>query len=357
MVSRRQGNENMRIPSLPSEQDSGEHGIYYHITFHDLQASNHLTMFPSPPGLIKEEVETAFTKGADSYLLLNSGNIRPHLYTLDLICEFWNTGYVQVKDHIESFIERLYSSNTKDITNLYTSYFETTIQYGTHSDDRAGEEFYHHNARRIIGHWLQGKSNESEPKLFWATGEIPFLEQVQWFKEKCKSALNGWEELFEKCANLLLKLNKDDQIRFYDQFILQVELHLSGCKGFIKLCNAYEAYVQERKPLAFVYLSQAMDAYKIGSKAFQRAEHGKWKNFYRADWLTNIECTVNSLDTARRFVRMHGDSPHFFLWYKEYIMPETEKHIYLENTHRKPLSDDELAGLLAEKFLDKVDEK
>jgi hypothetical protein len=27
-------------------------------------------------------------------------------------------------------------------------------------------------------------------------------------------------------------------------------------------------------------------------------------------------------------------------------MPEGEKKIYLENTHRRPVSDDELAGLL-----------
>jgi hypothetical protein len=31
-------------------------------------------------------------------------------------------------------------------------------------------------------------------------------------------------------------------------------------------------------------------------------------------------------------------------------MPETEKYIYLENTHRNPLSDDELAYRLADKF-------
>ncbi len=353
MVSRRQGNENMRIPALPTEQDTGEHGIYYHVTFHDLQASNHLTMFPSPPILIKEEVENAFSKGAHSYLLLNSGNIRPHLYTLDLISELWNTGYVDIEEHIHTFVKRLYSSNSKEIINLYKSYFERTIPYGVHLDDRAGEEFYHHNARRIIGQWLQGKSNESEPKLFWATGDLPFLEQVQWFKEKCEAALVGWEELLKECLELVPQLTKEDQTRFYDQFILQVELHLSGCKGFEKLCRAYEAYHQSQYPLAFVYLSQVIDEYKIGQQAFQRAEHGKWKNFYRADWLTNIESTIYSLDTARKFVRMHGDSPHFFLWYKEYLMPETEKHIYLENTHRNPLSDDELAIQLAEIFLDK----
>jgi hypothetical protein len=59
--------------------------------------------------------------------------------------------------------------------------------------------------------------------------------------------------------------------------------------------------------------------------------------------LTNITCTLHNVDTLRRYLRMQRDSPDFFLWYKEYLMPETEKHIYLENTHRNPLSDDELA--------------
>lgn len=82
----------------------------------------------------------------------------------------------------------------------------------------------------------------------------------------------------------------------------------------------------------------------------KEAEHGKWKNFYRADWLTNLNMTIYSLDVLRKFIRIHGDSPHFFLWYKEHLMPETEKHIYLENTHWNPLSDEELAKRLEKKF-------
>ena len=357
MVSRRQGNENYRIPALPTPDDSGEHGIYYHITFHDLQASNHLTMFPCPPDLIKEEVEKAFEASALSYLLLNSGNIRQHLYPLDMVRELWSNGKVELEEHLQAFISRLFTSKTKDISQLYKSYFENTISYGPHADDKAGEEFYHHPARRIIGHWLQGKINTHEPKLFWATGEVPFSEQVCWFKEKCETAVHGWKQLLEQCYELSSQLLEQDRIRFYDQFMIHVELHVSGCQGFIALCNAYLSYSKEEYPLAFVQLYGSISAYKDGLLALKRAEHGKWENFYRADWLTNIESTIYSLEAAGKFVRMHGDSPEFFLWYKEYLMPETEKHIYLENTHRNPLSDDELAKRLAEKFFDKEDQK
>jgi hypothetical protein len=308
-------------------------------------------MFPSPPELIKEELEKAFDVGALSYLLLNSGNIRMHLYPLDIVSELWNHGTINIEKHLQTYSERLYSTQNKEIAKLYKKYFENTIFYGPNSDDKAGDEFYHHPARKIIGHWLQGKTNIPMERLYWATGEISFTDQVNWFLEKCEIGLVHWEEFLNQCRNLTMKLPKEDRQLFSDQLILQAELHAFGCKGFISLCNAYLSFTQNDNPLAFVYASKSIDHYKDCKRALKRAEHGKWENFYRGDWLTNIDSTIYSLEALRKFLRMQGDSPDFFLWYKEYLMPETEKYIYLENTHRNPLSDDELARRLAVKFL------
>ncbi|WHY02456.1 glycosyl hydrolase 115 family protein [Neobacillus sp. DY30] len=357
MVSRRQGNENYRIPSLPSAEDSGEHGIYYHITFHDLQASNHLTMFPSQPELLKEELEKAFEAGAVSYLLLNSGNIRMHLYPLDIVSQLWNNGTMDIEEHLMTFVKRLYKTNTKEIAQLYRSYFAKSIPYGPNPDDKAGDEFYHHPARKILGYWLQGKTNVPLEKLYWATGEISFTDQVKWFMEKCQHGLTGWEAFLQQCRSLSLQLPEEDRQRFADQLLLQGELHASGCKGFISLCDAYISFTKNDYPVAFVHASRSIDYYKESKQALKRAEHGKWKHFYRGDWLTNIDSTIYALEALRKFLRMQGDCPDFFLWYKEYLMPETEKYIYLENTHRNPLSDDELAKRLAEKFFIIKEEK
>lgn len=84
----------------------------------------------------------------------------------------------------------------------------------------------------------------------------------------------------------------------------------------------------------------------MGKEALSLAGTGRWEHFYRADWLTNLDNTISHADTVRRFLRLQGDSPDMFLWSKQYLMPETEKYIYLENTHRKPLPDDELARCL-----------
>jgi hypothetical protein len=350
MVSRRHNNQNLRVVSLPTADDRGKDGLYYHVTFHDLQASNHLTMYPGSAIFLKQEIEMAFAAGADDYLLINCGNIRPHVYSLDILRELWNAGSIDVSKHLSEFVSGYYANYQEELGELYSSYSEASIQYGPHTDDLAGDEYYHHPARQIIGHWLQGKGDQPDTRLFWAVGDVPFIEQVKNFEELLAQGIKKWGAWLQRCDEVLVKLGTDDLRRATDQLRFHGALHLSGCEGFYWLCRSYREYKEHRYPQAFVFASESMWSYHKGLDILRDAEHGKWDRFYRADWLTNIESTFNNVDTVRRFLRMHGDSPDFFLWYKEYLMPETEKHIYLENTHRNPLSDDELALLLKQYF-------
>ncbi|MFC0211536.1 glycosyl hydrolase 115 family protein [Paenibacillus chartarius] len=351
MVSRRHGNLNLRVPALPAERDGGKHGVYYHVTFHDLQASNHLTMFPGPAAFLKQEIESAFAARADEYLLVNCGNIRPHVYQLDIIRELWSAGHIDADQHLSEFVSGYYGAHHAELEELYRSYSEAAIPYGPNADDLAGDEYYHHPARKIIGHWLQGKGDQPLERLFWAVGDVPFQEQVKGFEERLGQGMRKWEAWLQRCDEVVAaKLGTDDARRAADHLRFHGALHLSGCEGFYWLCRAYGEYREERYPQAFVFASESLWCYRKGLDVLRDAEHGKWDRFYRADWLTNIESTVYNVDTLRRFLRMHGDSPDFFLWYKEYLMPETEKYIYLENTHRNPLSDDELAIRLKRHF-------
>src|SRR5699024_8267680 len=238
-----------------------------------------------------------------------------HLYPIDVVNQLWNKGRIDLNHHLKDFVNRLYSSHHQEIEQLYQDYFTCTILYGIHEDDRAGDEFYHHPARRIIGHWLQGNDSKKCEKLLWATPTANnFLDQVKTFKQLFEDHLEGWSKLRKKSSRLLNKLADDDQIRFFDQFVVQVELHYSGCKGFISLCESYLYSLESDYPLAFVSASQAIWDYKLGLKAMRKSEHGEWADFYQADWLTNVTQTVESLETLRKYLRMQGDSPNFFAW-------------------------------------------
>jgi hypothetical protein len=338
MVTRRRGTHNPRVPSLPRED--GAHGLYYHITFHDLQASSHLTLLANPPEFVNDELDTAFKAGADDYLLLNSGNIRPHIYMLDLVSRIWQSGKVDIEAFKSDFSERYFKNY--DAIKCYDDYFNACIKYGENYDDRAGDEIYYHTARRICVDWTRG--NEIADGLIFATGRMPFDEQVEFFGNKCVEAIDKFEALVKKCEDVSSTL--EDSTFFDDNIAFQAKLHLSGANGLKLLCDARKQFVKADYPHCFVTLSNAMNAFNDGAALLENAEHGKWKNFYSCDWLTNVRVTVYAVDSLRRYVRMLSDGPDFFAWYKNYCMPETERQIYLENTQRRTLSDDELAQQL-----------
>ena len=350
MVSRRQDNEDYRIPSLPTSNDESPNGLYYHITFHDLQAANHLTMLPLPANFVKEELEKAFEVNADRYLLLNSGNIRMHIYMLGVVSKLWQDGTIDIANYDKQFFSTYFPSAPIQVAECFNEYYSNTIQYGEYEDCKAGDEFYHHPARRIVCEWIKGNNNIPMDYMLWVTGDKPFNEQVKWFENKCKPAIKGWEQLKKKCLNILDQITEHEQQLLKDYLLLQIELNLSGCRGFSYLCDSYFAFETKDYPLAFVYASKAMEEYTVGLKALEEAEHDKWKNFYSADYLTNVRLTIDVLDTLRKYIRVLGDSPDFFSWNKNILTPKTESFIFLENTQRRILPDDEYAQKLMEKI-------
>jgi hypothetical protein len=301
----------------------------------------------SPPGLVTRELEAAFEARADTCLLVNCGNVRPHVFLLDLIAGIWKRRSPDERDPCRDFAQRYFASAAPAAEDCYRRYFQSALRLGRHEDQRAGEEFYHHTARRLVNHWLRGSAGDSCVPLQWATGEIAFEDQVAWVQRACESGLTGWESLSRSCEDAEPRLRRRAERDFFrDNLRLPVTLHLSGCRGLISLCESFQAFRRGDLPKAFVRASRAVGDFQEGAQALRHAEHGKWKNFYRADWLTNVASTLYALEALRGYLRARGDGPDFFQWYKEFLMPESEKGIYLENTHRRPLPDDELAQRL-----------
>lgn len=342
MVTRRRGTHNPRVLSLPKED--GKHGLYYHITFHDLQASSHLTLLGNPPEFVNSELDDAFNAGADEYLLLNCGNIRPHIYMLALVAQKWNIGDVDIDRFKNNFAKKYFGDS--DVIECYNDYFDACIKYGENDDDRAGDEIYYHTARRICVDWTKGC--EMSKGLVYATGEVPFDKQNEFFAKKCRRAMNDFSALVEKCDGM--KKYISDSTFFDDNILFQAKLHLSGARGLYALCRGYEYYKNGEMAKCFTILSGAMEEFSVGIKLMEESEHGKWKDFYSCDWLTNVRVTVYAIDSLRKYIRMISDGPDFFAWYKNYCIPETERQIYLENTQRRTLSDDELSEELRKKL-------
>jgi hypothetical protein len=350
MVSRRQGNENPRLPSLPEPGDEGPHGIYYHVAFHDLQASNHLTMFPNDARMIRDELKAAFEAGADRFLLVNSANLRHQAYCLDLVAELWREGDADVEEHRRGFCRRFFPSAAAEAALSLEDYSKATLRYGPNEDDHAGEEYYHHCPRSLIACWMRGEQGKGAEDMRWATGELSLRGQFAAFRSRLAAALPGLVALEERAKAAAALMAREDAERFSDFFGFQAGLHRSGCEAFLGLCDAYELFARAEYPRSFVAASASLGEYRRALGLLEAAQRGKWRNFFRCDYLTNVAATAYAVDSLRRWLRQFGDAPDYYRWNRAFAVSESERGLLLENTTRRVLSDDELAQALASAF-------
>ncbi|MGN7941573.1 glycosyl hydrolase 115 family protein [Virgibacillus sp. 6R] len=349
MVSRRQGNHNPRIPSTPVKDDPGPHGIYYHVTFYDLQASNHLTMLPNDTNFVNDELSQAFEHNMCEFLIVNCGNIRPHLYFLDFVSQLWDKGKINSYEFLKGYVLRYNPSYSKEMSNYIQDFFHAVVQYGDHEDERAGEQFYHFSIRNLANQWVISNGKESAKNLYWATGKADLTEQFDWFKNKVKSKLPLWEALLEKGKAFVEDARNIEQQRLNDQLLIQVQIHKNGCKALYCFAEAFEKFKSKNYIEAYVLVNMAIEEIKESEKMMKNPKNEKWKRFYDNDCLTNVALTNYTLETVRRFLRMYGDGPSFYNWEKRYLTSVEESSVMLLTNKSKQLSDDNLIKKLKEK--------
>ncbi|MFH1614257.1 MAG: glycosyl hydrolase 115 family protein [Planctomycetota bacterium] len=345
MVSRRIGRDNPRISSLPEKDYPGPHGVYYHVNYHDLKHSNQLTELQSPY-LIADEIRRCIEAGAEEYFIVNSGHIRPHVYTLDLISRIWADLTTDPDRHRLDFVANYYPDNQAKVLRCYEKYFELPVELADNTDEKAGEEFYHHSARQIITAWLKGQTIQSSEDLSILAGEKPFADQLNWYLSKAQEKLDQWQRLHNDGLDALQDLAGQQERSFKDSLLLFVTLHLTGSKGLIALCRAFNAFYTNNIMNAFLYASQAKWAYQNGLEAMKDCEYGKWHNYYRGDWLTNIKATVEMCASLQCYLRVTGDGPNLFGWYQKYLIRPEERGVKLAYINRKTLENDKLAEKL-----------
>lgn len=364
MVSRRQNNYNPRVPALPNIQEVSSknqyHGLYYHVSFYDLQAANHLTMSPNSVEFINNELQEAFSRGVDDYLIVNSSNIKPHVYQLDVIREIWSKGYIDIKKHGLQYAKTYYRQNkeyseeqnrvTEKIYECFTEYPNCTIQVGSHEDERAGEQFTNYTTRILAYYWLKFDFELTATELHWATGDINFKEQVKWYKRKCKWGEEKFKNLELKCEKVYKILDEDAKQLFEDSIYLQVRLQRSCIEGAIKFCQSFELFRQGDYQEAFFTVGKAIDRYQEAVYYMKRAEHDKWKGFYQNDCLCDVKYTAYFLRNIMGCIRNIGDGPYFYKWQRKILYSEVDRKVMLLTNTENHLTDEELYKCMKRKL-------
>lgn len=353
MVSRRQNNHNPRIMALPDNPGklSGCHGIYYHASFYDLQAANHMTMFVNSMEFVKKELQQALDRGVDDYWIINCSNVKPHTYVLDFLAAMWKDGKTEAADHRHEYVKKYYcqSAENLEIEERIREYAEYALPYGAQEDEHAGEQFANYTTRMLVSQWMKNTGNPVD-ELRWAVKADSLQQQMNWYERLCKKARISYGEYLEKCQFTRMKLSGHARTFFEHSILLQAEIYFYCYEGGVNVCQAFSESEKGNYAKAFYLTGKARDSYRMANDSMRITESGKWNGFYENDCLTDMKQTAWVLDMLMSHLRNLGDGPHFYQWQREFLYPESDRRVCLVTNMENHMQNEEIYGLMQEKW-------
>ena len=341
MVSRRQNNDNPRTDAMPGANETGENGIYYHVSFYDLQAANHITPLQNPPRMIADELGEILTRKADTLWNVNVGSVKPHCFFLDLVSRMWRDGAYNAEEAAKDFARTYYGSEAA--ASLLTGYADSAIFYGPNADDRAGDQYYHWPLRSLAWALMSGKTGESVDSLRWATGDVPFPEQAKYIAEKAKPGMASWQKYLRQCRRVMDEMEDQggNAASLEDTLYLYGLIHQTGCEGLYAFGQACIHALNGSDLQAVLWTDRALEAHRKALRAME-AVRGRFAHLYRNDCFSGVAVTVRTLEAARAWLRIRGDGEYLFKWEKQFLIPREEALLSLQSHRTAQLTDDDL---------------
>lgn len=341
MVSRRQENNNPRVPALPALGDTSAHGIYYHASFYDLQAASHITALPNSAAFVAQELADVLAHGADDYWLVNCSNVKPHAMLLDLIARCWRDGTVDAGQQCIAYTAAYYGLlHQCEIAQCLADYAQFAVPYGPHEDDHAGDQFYNHVPRMLISQFMKDRTAPAED-LRWLCEQPTLAGQLQHCAAVFDKAVQSYAAYRRECEKVLAELTGRPCVLFMDSVMLQARLYDLWAQGAAFVCRALTAGLAADWQHCFYYAGCAKRLYAQAYRAMQEREHGKWVGYYVNECQTDVRQSAQVCGYLMSFARTLGEGPHYYEWMREFGDPEDERRIMLIlNTEPHPGDDD-----------------
>lgn len=324
MVTRRRDSHTVRISSLP-ETPEKHGGIYYHVSFYDLQAANHITMLPNSVDFANRELTEVIEKNAVDYWIINCSNIRPHTYYLDAVRKKWYGESISDIPHSVEF-SKTYFDGSPLAAEAFRHYHKAMTAYGKEEDEHAGEQFYTENIRVLV-HSFFNERLEGTPGLTWLIGMHPLDEQVELYSDFCRKNIDNITAFYNRCREISSALDGDVKQLFDATILLQTAIHYHCTRGVISFAKGYAEYRNGDKKEAFISLGSSSEAFYAAADLMRSTEYGVWKGFYFNDCFADVKHTAYMVEKMMGYVRERGDNAHHDRWYRNAVYAPEDRRV------------------------------
>ena len=312
-------------------QDKGEvkagQGTYYHVAMMNNRTNQLTEMVPIER--ISDELGRYEKAGATQYFLVNTSDIRPYSLTIRAVMDYvWLGKLPGVKEEPADFYRHYAAEEFGEkaagaIADMYKDYFAAPARLETRNQGdpsrEYGDQLYHTEGRQMLQTYMidaplyaiPGQSPKwTIPRLIgdgfgrpgfggreWLTTAVP--REIQ----QCGDAQPRWDAVWKKAvaAEALVPASRR---QFYQASVLtMVTIQRESNRMLEDISKSIEDAQKGDMTGAQQEAADALTAVGEVRKAQAAAEYGKWKNWYRGDWLTGVYRTQQVLEDYAGFLK------------------------------------------------------
>jgi hypothetical protein len=307
-------------------QDHGEvaagQGAYDHVAMMNGRANQLTEMVPVERSF--SELGRYVKAGATEYFLVNTSDIRPVVMSIRAVMDLTWKGLPGGAGPADQFYrqwsaEEFGEKAAPQLAALYKDYFNAPAHFGTPVHEY-GDQLYHTEARRMMLTYMIDSPLYAIPSQSpkWAPPRLlegfpPFgparMTGKEWLRQavpreiqQCADAQPRWDAVWKK-ALAIEPLIPPARRPFYNaQVLAMIAINRQSNQILYLVSKAIQDAENGRTLQAREATQQALRAFNGIQQAEAAAEYGKWKNWYRGDWLTGVYRTHQMLQTFAKFL-------------------------------------------------------
>lgn len=321
-------------------------GMYIHVAMMNGWANQLSEMVPV--ARIQEEMGRYIAAGSTGFVLVNTSDIRPVVMTAKAVMDTAWGGVPKAATSADSAYYRAWATeefgarSADALNKVYKEYFAAPATRGDEESmpgvmaavssqaapDKQnftrwyGDQYYHLEARQLILEKLSGGPVALMPSQVpkWIR---PGVERrpKQWRAAldrdaaKCADAEPRWDAVWAD-AVAAEKLVDPARRNYYQAEVLtMIAVNRESNRMLLDVERAIEDEDAGQTAKAEAESSDALRALDAAEQAMAAAEYGKWKNWYRGDWLTGIDRTRQIVqDYANHLKDRMAKLPAPILW-------------------------------------------
>lgn len=320
-------------------QDGGKvgagQGAYFHTAMMNGQANQLSEMVPV--GVIQAELGRYIKAGATTYVLVNTSDLRPVTMTTRALMEVaW--GGVPAEDDADGAYykkwatEEFGAKSASALESVYKDYFAAPSLRRAFGPPRMtsagnapppppmadrftrwdGDQHYHSEARRLIlddlsVHQVVGIPSQSpkwtQPRVALSGDAAMQQRSLDNDIKDGEDAAPRWDKVWNEAVAAESLVDPGRRQYYQAEVLTMITINRESNRMLLELAKSMKDANAGDKAKAETEAAASLAALDAVQKSMALGEYGKWKNWYRGDWLTGVYRTQQVLEDYAGFLK------------------------------------------------------